>query len=258
VTAPPAWDPEQYNRFASQREAPFWDLCALLEPADHPVVVDLGCGDGRLTACLHDRLGARSTLGIDSSKSMLAAARRRDIAGLTFVEGDISAWNGEGFDVVFTNAALQWVSHHETVLARLAGALRAGGQLAFQVPANADHPSHRVARELAGEWLGENAPADPVLENVSEPQRYAQLLHDLGFSTQHVRLQVYGHVLDSSADVVEWVKGTSLTRFKGVFTEDEYRRFLDEYKSRLIGVLGNREPFFYPFKRIMCWGRMAG
>lgn len=66
------WDPSQYNRFAAEREQPFWDLASLLQPTDEPPnIVDLGCGDGRLTAVLHARLGARSTLGIDSSPSML-------------------------------------------------------------------------------------------------------------------------------------------------------------------------------------------
>ena len=78
------WDPAQYDRFAAEREQSFWDLAALVQPtASPPNVVDLGCGDGRLTAALHARLGARSTLGIDSSPSMLAGAPT-DVEGVTF------------------------------------------------------------------------------------------------------------------------------------------------------------------------------
>ena len=50
------------------------------------------------------------------------------------------------------------------------------------------------------------------------PAVVSELLHELGFAEQHVRLQVYAHVLESTADVVEWTKGTSLTRFRRVLT----------------------------------------
>ncbi|HET6811055.1 MAG TPA: methyltransferase domain-containing protein [Acidimicrobiales bacterium] len=257
------WDPGQYNRFAAEREQPFWDLAALLEPVPAPKVVDLGCGDGRLTAALHRKLGAAVTTGVDSSPAMLAAAGAHAGDGVAFSEADISTWTGRDpdpsgagpdIDIVFSNAALQWVPDHADVLERWAAALRPGGQLAVQMPTNADHPSHRVARALAADWLGNRAPADPVEHNVLVPEAYAALLHDLGFERQHVRLQVYGHVLASTADVVEWVKGTSLTRFKDVLGAD-YESFVDEYRRRLVADLGDARPYFYAFKRILLWGR---
>jgi len=250
-----AWDPAQYNRFAAEREQPFWDLYALLEPVDRPFVVDLGCGDGRLTALLHDRLGARTTVGVDSSASMLDEAQQRVTGHLHFVEGDLSVWDADDVDVVFSNAALHWVGDHAAVLERWCRSLAPGGQLAVQVPANADHPSHTVAQDLADELLGADAPADPVHDHVLRPAQYAALLFDLGFVRQHVRLQVYGHVLEASSDVVEWVKGTSLTRFKAVLDPEGYEDFVAEYRHRLEVVLGDRRPFFYPFKRILLWGR---
>ena len=252
------WDPAQYNRFADQREQPFWDLAALLEPTEEPPqVVDLGCGDGRLTAELHRRLGARHTLGVDSSGAMLAEAAGRSGPGLSFEEADIAAWSGYGFDVVFSNAALQWVADHRRVLHSWRDALGPNGQLAIQVPANADHPSHMVARELAAEWFGPEVPADPVAENVLRPEEYAQVLADLGFERQHVRLQVYAHRLASTGDVVDWVKGTSLTRFRNVLPPPDFDRFLVEYRRRLLGVLGDRNDYFFLFKRILLWGRLG-
>ena len=243
-----AWDPKQYNRFAAEREQPFWDLASLLRDASGAHIVDLGCGDGRLTAALHDRLAAASTLGIDSSPAMLADAPS-DVAGVTFTPGDISTWVGDGYDVVFANASLQWVGDHAAVLRRWRESLAPGGQLAVQVPANADHPSHTVLAELAGA----DAPPDPVATNVLRPEQYAELLHSLGFAEQHVRLQVYGHVLPTSADVVEWVRGTSLTRLGDRGRDPE---FVDEYRRRLLGVIGDASPFFYAFKRILMWGRL--
>ena len=256
------WDPGQYNRFAAEREQPFWDLAGLLEAVERPRVVDLGCGDGRLTAALHERLGAAHTLGIDASPQMLASAEGHRSPAVCFEAGDLASWpeGSRGDDrvgVVFANASLQWVPDHEAVLARWRDALGPDGQLAVQVPANADHPSHVVAQQLGTEWLGVEAPPDPVAANVLPPERYAEVLDALGFARVSVRLQVYGHHLGSSADVVEWVKGTSLTRFKALMDEDGFARFLAEYERRLVDRLGRRSPYFYPFKRILMWGRLA-
>jgi trans-aconitate 2-methyltransferase len=96
---------------------------------------------------------------------------------------------------------------------RLTRALRPGGQIAVQVPANADHPSHTVAAEIAREEPFASAfdgepPPDTVALTVLPPARYAELLNEAGVAEQHVRLQVYGHRLPSTADVVEWTRGT--------------------------------------------------
>ena len=254
VTRTDAWDPQQYTRFQAERDQPFHDLLALVEPVERPVVVDLGCGDGRLTALAHDRLGAASTLGIDSSPAMLDKAKPSD--GLTFELGDIAGWTGDGVDVLVANAALQWVPDHPEVLARWRSALRPGGQLAVQVPSNADHPSHLVAAEVAGE-LGLPIEDDPVHRNVLPPERYAELLVELGAERQHVRLQVYAHPMESSADVVEWVKGTTLTRVKRVTDDAGYERFVDVYRTRLLDRIGDRAPYTYLFKRVLFWGRFT-
>ena len=260
------WDPAQYGRFANERARPFYDLLALVDrgPAGSGVerVVDLGCGPGELTARLHEYLGATLTVGLDSSAAMLEKARPLEHDGLRFELGDIATFEADGrYDVVFSNAALHWIPDHPRLLSRLRAALRPGGQLAVQVPANGDHPSHALAFEVARE-----APFRPVLEDsgdaleeaspVLAPESYAQLLEELGFVTQHVRLQVYGHHLPSTADVVEWTRGTTLTRYEKALTPEQYQEFVDRYRRRLLDRLGEHAPFFYTFKRILFWGRL--
>lgn len=254
-----SWDPVQYARFTNERAAPFFDLLGLVRPVPGGAVVDLGCGTGALTVAAHDRLRARRTLGIDSSPAMLAEAERHAGQGVEFAQGDIGTFaSAEPLDVVISNAALHWVADHPAVLARWTSALGEGGQLAVQVPTNADHPAHVLATEVAEEEpfrsaLGGAPPPDPV-RRVLRPEEYATILHELGFAEQHVRLQVYGHRLHSTGEVVEWVRGTSLTRFASRLPDELFSEYVDRYHTRLVETLGVQEPYFYPFKRILFWG----
>jgi trans-aconitate 2-methyltransferase len=257
-----AWSPEQYLRFQADRHAPAHDLYALIDPIPGGRAVDLGCGPGELTALLAEQTGAADVLGLDSSPAMLDAARAYERDGLRFALGDLASWGdpADPVDLVAANAALHWVPDHAEVLARWTGALGPGGQLAVQVPANADHASHRIAREAAAdprfaEAFGGPPPPDVVAEHVLPPEAYAELLHALGFVDQHVRLQVYGVVLDETADLVEWMKGTSLTRFERVLDAATYDDLVNSYRARVLAELGDQRPYFFAFKRILLWGR---
>ena len=258
-----AWDPTTYERFKSERTQPFVDLIGLVEPAPLHQGVDLGCGSGELTTLAADQLAVASMRGIDNSPAMLAEATPRARPGLAFEHGDIGRWTSDPVhDLVIANAALQWVPDHAEVLARWAGGLAPGGQLAVQVPTNADHPSHWLAAEVAtserfASDFPDGVPADPVAANVLRPEAYAELLHDLGFERQHVRLQVYGHILPSTSSVVDWVSGTSLTRFRRALPPERYEEFVGAYRDRLLAELGDHAPYFYAFKRILMWGRAS-
>jgi len=249
------WDPEIYNRFRAERHQPFYDLAALVETGSGLTVVDLGCGDGALTAELHRRLAPAATLGVDSSETMLARAAALATPTLRFQRADIATFAPpQPVDLLFSNAALHWLPDHRALFARLTGFLRPGAQLAVQMPANHDHPSHRVAAAVA-----EREPFRSVLDgytghhNVLAPEEYAALLHSLGYTRQHVRLQVYGHVLPARETVVDWVRGTTLTAFQSRLSPALFDAFLAAYREALFTALPDDRPFFYPFKRIHLW-----
>ena len=257
------WNPEQYRRFAAERAQAFYDLVALIEPGAIKRAVDLGCGPGELTALAAEQLGIDEMVGIDNSQAMLDKTTEHTSGGVRFEYGDIGEWSSAGdVDLVLAAASLQWVPDHAGAIGRWAQSLRAGGQIAIQVPANAEQPSHVIARLVASRepYLSmfgpEGPPIDPVEAYVLRPEEYAQILYDLGFERQHVRLQVYPHVLPSSRHVVEWVRGTTLTRFEKRLEPAAFEAFVADYEAELLRVLGDHEPHFFPFRRILMWARL--
>ncbi len=256
MTPADPWNPDCYARFAAERRQPWDDLVALLTPLDRPRVLDLGCGDGALTAELHARLSARETVGVDSSPAMLERAAPRARGGLRFEAGDAGSYRGEPFDLVFSNAALHWVPDHAALLPRLAALVAPGGQLAVQVPMNQRHPSHAEAAATAAEppfaeALGGFQSVSPVLP----PERYAEALFELGFQARRVRLEVYGHPLASRDEIVEWVRGTLLTDYQRRLPATLWPAFLDRYRERLAAALPDRRPFLFTFRRVLLWAR---
>jgi trans-aconitate 2-methyltransferase len=254
------WNPDRYGKFRDERAAPFLDLLALIEPpgaADGaPRVVDLGCGTGALTRLAHERLGARETLGVDASPAMLAKAAVHAGGGLSFARGDLATFAGGPFDVVLSNAAIHWVPDHAALLPRLAALVAPGGQLALQTPANDHHPSHAVARAVAREPafarpLGGFVRESPVLP----PEDYAGILFRLGFPRQRVRVEVYAHRLGSRDDVVEWVRGTTLTDYERRLDPATWSAFLARYREQLAAALPDDRPFLYTFRRVFLWAR---
>lgn len=244
------WSPEQYERFKSERHQPFADLVTLIERRPRMRIVDLGCGTGELTRELHELLGADETLGIDDSETMLLKAGSFGGEMLHFERGNIEAFvSDKPYDLVFSNAALHWIEDHEKLFVRLTNFLQTNGQLAVQFPANDDHPSHAIAAEVAASFG-----VAPRTSAVLPLQRYAELLHRLGYQRQHVRMQVYGHVLPSTEDVVEWVRGALLTHYEAQLAPEVFPEFLETYRRTLLRAIGAERPYFYTYKRVLIWG----
>lgn len=252
------WDLNQYEKFKAQRAQPFWDLAALVRPDENlQTMIDLGCGSGELTSLLHTRLKMTETIGIDSSKEMLEKAHDFNKPGLKFVVADINTYKPERkVDLVFSNAALQWVPDHPDLFKRITSFLKPGGQLAVQMPCNFDHPSHQIAQHL-GHTVFKNQLLDEEREiPVLKMEQYAELLYALGFENPIVRVQVYPHAMKSGHDVIEWVKGTLLTDFKKKMKPEDFNMFLQEYTRQLLKQIGTGS-YLYCFKRILLWGQLS-
>src|SRR5947208_2297812 len=152
----PTWEADIYLRYADERSRPCHDLVARIEIDQPAKVIDLGCGPGNSTAVLAARWPAAQISGLDSSADMIRSASAASGAR-RWIAGDIVRWADEdrgAYDVVFSNAALQWVENHAAIFPKLIQRVAPGGVLAVQMPANFDAPAHAIMRDIASsaEW----------------------------------------------------------------------------------------------------------
>ena len=249
----PTWNADQYLRFADERTQPCRDLVARI-PLSAPLrVIDLGCGPGNSTAVLAERWPGAEITGLDSSPEMIARARA-DFPEIEWVVGDLGAWQtDEPFDVVFSNAALQWVPDHRGLLPHLHGQVAPGGVLAVQMPGDPDAVPHRLMRELgaSAKWR-EHFPGAVREWSVEAPGFYYDIL-----APHAPRLDLwttdYVHVLPDVAAIAEWYRGTGLRPWLDALGSEELRgEFVEDF---LAGLRGHYAPqadgrVLFPFRRL--------
>ncbi|MFG3183742.1 trans-aconitate 2-methyltransferase [Streptomyces nigra] len=264
ATPTPTWDPAQYLRHADHRARPFTDLLARVPPlpGDRPRIADLGCGPGNVTALLAERWPTAHITGLDNSAEMLDRAHTEHEGPTTgggrldFAHADVARWTPEEpYDLIVSNATLQWVPGHADRFGSWVAGLRPGGTFAFQIPGNFDAPSHRLMRDLAAR----HGVADVLRHSdaVLDPSEYLARLTALDCAAD-VWETTYLHLLTGEDPVLDWVKGTGLRPVLTALADDPGRRdaFLDEYRPALreaypAGPHGT--PF--PFRRLFAVAR---
>ena len=235
------WNPALYSRFEDERTRPARELLARVPLADAKHVVDLGCGPGNSTELLVQRYPDAEVVGVDNSPAMLESARQR-LPGTRFELADIATWQpAQAPDLIYANAALQWVPGHEQLFPRLFSLLSPGGVLAVQTPDNWNEPSHRLMREVA--QLPAFAPAigDPSRLRVGRlplESYYDFLARDAEeIDAWHT---IYQHRMDAPAAIVEWVSATGLKPFVAPLDAPQRAAYLAEYERRIAAAYPQR------------------
>ncbi len=246
-----SWDPNGYLRFADERTRPAADLAARIALADPASVIDLGCGPGNSTQVLRERWPGARVTGLDSAAEMIDSARSTFPAA-EWLLGDIAAWSADGnYDVVFSNAALQWVPDHGPLIGRLFAAVAPGGALAFQIPSTQFALVRSLIHEIAVEGPWATRMSGPLGALTMEPpefyyDRLAPLARSLDiWETEYV------HRLDSPQAVVEWIASTGLRPFLEVLDEPEAASFKGELVNRAEAAYPRRVDgrVLFPFRR---------
>lgn len=253
------WNPEKYNQFKSIRYQPFFDLMGLISEDGLNKGIDIGCGTGEQTSLLAEKFSEASFLGIDASAEMLAESRKYEQARLQFQQTTIEEFAAASstWDLIFSNAALQWSDHHEVIFPKLLSQLNDKGQFAVQMPVQKENLLNKLLTDLvktqpfAG-YLNNCSRESPVL-SIDE---YAQIMFESGLKDIQIIQKVYPIIADIPETLFDFISGSALIPYLERLSEKEQILFNAEYKYRIEREF-KKFPAIYAFKRLFLYGRKA-
>ncbi len=211
------WDAGDYKKHSGEQQKWAGELIKKLKPDPSDDVLDVGCGDGKVSAELAGYVPDGSVTAVDSSEDMIRIAResfpnnkndnllfkQMDAARLTF---------GSQFDIVFSNAALHWVKDHKPVLRGIYNSLRPGGRILLQMGGKGNAADIiAVVNQLIKEnrWR-------PFFEGFSFPygfhgvEEYRLWLEEAGFEVLRVQLVPKDMVYENREGLEGWIRTTWL------------------------------------------------
>ena len=238
---PVTWDPDDYGRNASAQTTWAAGLIPLLALSGNEAILDLGSGDGRVTAGLARQVPAGHVVGLDASPSMTAHARLNHETvqpNLEFVLGDMEAIPfRDRFDRVFSNAALHWACDHAAVAKGIARALRHGGRAVIQCggTGNAGAMVAVVEDVIRSPTWAPFFPEPTFRYAFTDDATFRAHLEKAGLVPSEVRLIPVTMIVDGREGLAGWVRTTWL-RYTGPVPDSRREAFVqalvDDYLAR--------------------------
>ena len=247
------WNPNLYLKFANERTQPSLDLIARIGLDKPARLIDLGCGTGNSTEALRRRWPGAEVTGLDNSARMLEMAAR-DFPSGKWVQADINAWSAETpYDLVFSNATLQWVKGHATLIPRLFAQVAAGGALAVQMP----HSGKMAVRKWILATADDSAWRERMVAArnataIESSETYYDLLAPLS-SRLDLWETEYMHVMADPDAILEWIRATSLRPFLDALAGADARA---AFEAQLRGRVDAAFPVRADGKRLFSFMRL--
>ncbi|PWB23623.1 methyltransferase domain-containing protein [Flavobacterium sp. HTF] len=247
------WDPNKYNEFKEDRYKPFGDLTSHIIDKPNLKVLDLGCGTGELTHKLYNQLTNPFVIGIDSSAEMLAKAPSQENIEFRQLSITEQLEQESKWDLIFSNAALQWVDNHQELFSKIISRINPGGQLAVQMPQQTENTLNKILSELVKE-----EPYASYLHNWTRPSpvltldEYAKILFDNGGKNLVLYQKVYPLISTQKDSFFDFISGSALTVYQERLNKDEFEELSAEFKKR-IDIYFPTIPSIYAFKRLLMY-----
>jgi trans-aconitate methyltransferase len=249
------FDAKKYEQASAHQRSWGERLISELHLAGNEHILDLGCGDGRLTAALAELVPQGHVLGIDASQNMIDLARRsHGTDNLEFAVKDISTMDfRDEFDLVFSNATLHWIKDHGRLLDRIHEALRPGGMARLSFAGQGNCAGFlEVVRQAMGEepfaasFLGSEWPW--FMPGAGE---YEDLLTASRFAEAEVWEESADTIFPTAEALIGWIDQPSLVPFLAHLSGDQRQRFRDIVVHRMLERTRQADgTFLEAFRRI--------
>jgi len=247
------WNPELYLKFDKERIQPSIDLVSRIDFDNPAKIIDIGCGPGNSTQILSQRWPECKITGIDNSLAMIAKAK------LDFPDQKwelLDAGKDEilgKFDIVFSNATIQWIPNHFELLKKFKSILSDSGIIAIQLPLFFDMPLGqsivRISKEKRWSAVTESANHLFTIHNHSE---YYDFLSEL-FNSVEIWESDYIHIMDSHHSILEMIKSSGLRPYTDKLENDIDKRDFEEKVLTDIKKdypIQKNDKILFPFKRL--------
>lgn len=250
------WDAQSYNRFEKERMQPSLDLVSRLRNRKYQRIIDVGCGTGMSTRSLLQAWEYAEIIGVDLSAEMLHKAREV-LPMVTFLQRDCSKSLADlgTFDLLFSNAFLQWLPNQKEFITNAFALLNENGVFAAQIPLFAEMPAYRCmekAEKKAADLLKGIEADKYVFHEVTE---YYNMMVD---STDKMEMWItdYCHEMDSPESILDFLKGTALRPHMQRLNPKALQEFLQEVLQNLEQAYPRQKngKVLFPFKRLFLIG----
>jgi trans-aconitate 2-methyltransferase len=227
------WNASVYDRVSGPQVAMAGPVLDRLELRGDETVLDAGCGSGRVTELLLERLPGGRVIAVDSSPEMIEHAQAALAGRATVFQADLQELElDEAVDAVFSNAVFHWVPDHDRLFARLHAALRPGGQLVAQCGGQGNVARlHRAANEVAREprFAGH---FDEWIRpwNFAGPEETTERLRRAGFEQIEAWLEPYPVTPD---DPVTYLRTVCLGPFLGRLPDELREEYIAAVRARI-------------------------
>jgi trans-aconitate 2-methyltransferase len=247
------WNPDLYLKYEDERTQPSYDLVSRINIANPTNIIDIGCGPGNSTRVLRERWPHAQILGLDNSQEMIEKARSA-YPQEHWILADAARWKTDvKYSIVFSNATLQWIPNHESLIRTLFDYVQSQGALAVQVPANSGSPLHHAVLRVSKreKWKEAMVGCDELITYRDASFYYNQL------SALSKRIFIwyttYYHVMASHQNLIDWYASTGMKPYLERLATDELRRL---FQSQVLDECRPAYPeqqdrkILFPFKRL--------
>ncbi len=252
------WNPDQYLQFRNERTQPSIDLVRRINfPGSPEKIIDIGCGPGNSTQVLLQRWPDAICTGIDNSPAMIEKAKK-DFPGQEWILSDALHFESDHpFDILFSNAAIQWIPNHKKLFDKLTDMLSKNGVIAIQIPKFQDMVLGQILQSVSGKkrWKKKTEGCSELF-TYHDFTYYYDLLAD---QTKQIDMWEtdYMHVMPSHAAIIEWSRSTGLKPYLDRMADEKEKK---DFEEDLLTEIKKQYPkqknshVLFPFKRLFFIG----
>ncbi|MGL5352114.1 MAG: methyltransferase domain-containing protein [Clostridium sp.] len=235
------WDLKLYETYGMERLQPTLDLLNRIPKGNYSRIIDIGCGTGMSTLPLLQRFENAEILGVDFSEEMLQKASAVTDK-VRWIQRDCSKslLDMGKFDLIFSNAFLQWLQNQEEFISKVASMLNENGIFGLQVP-NYDNMAIKKCADVVVTSYGNRfEEVKKKMCHNKDLNEYYDILCD-HFGEITIWQTNYSHIMDSYDDIINFISATGIGPYLEILNKNEQL----EFKNRLIDELKK----VYPIQR---------